>query len=185
MIRTALPLVALAAHLAGCASSLSGIGGTERYGCQAPEGSQCTSVSGVYANTRQGTQYPVRMEAAAPPRNYGASSIAPALAPSSTIPAPALRSNPRVLRLWIAPWEDRDGDLHEESIVHVVVDPGRWLIEHVRPSARDPFEAVRPPTTPAQTPPAPAAPDAALGTERLSPSPGGPNIADRAATEPR
>jgi conjugal transfer pilus assembly protein TraV len=36
------------------------------------------------------------------------------------------------LRLWIAPWEDSEGDLHDQSYVYVVADPGRWVIEHNR-----------------------------------------------------
>jgi conjugal transfer pilus assembly protein TraV len=50
-----------------------------------------------------------------------------------------------VLRLWIAPWEDADGDLHEASVLHVLVDTGRWLIERVIPANRQRVDAVRPP----------------------------------------
>jgi len=62
--------------------------------------------------------------------------------------APTLRTNPRVLRLWIAPWEDGDGDLHDASSVHVVVDTGRWLIDRVRPAARSRLDVATPPLTP-------------------------------------
>jgi conjugal transfer pilus assembly protein TraV len=57
-----------------------------------------------------------------------------------------------VLRLWIAPWEDADGDLHEEAMVHVVVDSGRLLIEHVRPVTRSRVEGVAPPISSVQEP---------------------------------
>ena len=147
------------AILSGCASSLSGVGGTESYACKAPIGTQCTSVSGVYANAgalghravyealrlQQGLlatasvpdpTRPRHTQSAAPP----GASTAPASgvsagAAKSTTPA-ALRSPPRVVRLWIAPWEDADGDLHDASFIHVVVDTGRWLIERVRPAPR-------------------------------------------------
>ena len=62
--------------------------------------------------------------------------------------APTLRTNPRVLRLWIAPWEDGDGDLHDASSVHVVVDTGRWLIDRVRPAAHSRLDVATPPLTP-------------------------------------
>jgi conjugal transfer pilus assembly protein TraV len=72
------------------------------------------------------------------------------------MPSPAaLRSPPRVLRLWIAPWEDADGDLHDASFVHVVVDTGRWLIERVRPAPRSRLDMAKPPLT-LSTPPAPS-----------------------------
>lgn len=50
--------------------------------------------------------------------------------------------------MWIAPWEDADGDLHEASLVHVVVDTGRWLIERIRPPARARLDSARPPFNP-------------------------------------
>ena len=44
----------LALVLGGCATTLSGVGGSQRYACKAPPGVQCTSVSGVYANAVRG-----------------------------------------------------------------------------------------------------------------------------------
>ena len=80
------------------------------------------------------------------------------IAPGRPAPAPSasIRSDPRVLRLWIAPWEDADGDLHEEALVHVVVDTGRWLIEHVRPVSRSRVDGVAPPVSPVAQEPTPA-----------------------------
>lgn len=190
--------------LSGCASNLSGIGGTPTYACKAPTGAQCTSVSGVYANAGQGARQllssdtlrtggsgalgtpavdaaldrpvvrsgavrPVSSATAIEPRptttnpQVAAAGTAPAVSPiaplasaPATSPA-ALRTAPRILRMWIAPWEDSDGDLHEASTVHVLIDHGRWLIERVRPAPRGPRMGVTPPatvgTSPAGTPP--------------------------------
>lgn len=67
---------------------------------------------------------------------------------ATAMPTPAApRSPPRVLRLWIAPWEDADGDLHDASFVHVVVDTGRWLIDRIRPASRSRLDMARPPLT--------------------------------------
>jgi len=155
MNRTArVSAAALAAALSGCTSTLSGVGGTDGYACKAPEGALCTSVSGVYANSQQG-----RPLSPKPAENTSAKAPArsePATRPSTrpvTLSGP-IRSGPRILRLWIAPWEDADGDLHEEAVVHVVVDPGRWLIEHVRPPVRERMDGVGPPSVPATPPPA-------------------------------
>jgi conjugal transfer pilus assembly protein TraV len=40
-----------------------------------------------------------------------------------------LRLPPRVIRIWIAPWEDSDGDLHQPSYIYSEISPkrGRWL----------------------------------------------------------
>lgn len=145
----ALLVGATATLLGGCASTMSGLGGEGSYACKAPVGSQCTSVSGVYANSIHG-QPPA--SALPKPANEPTSTAAAATVASASTAAPGLgappsglRSQPRVLRLWIAPWEDADGDLHEASVVHVLVDTGRWLIERVTPANRQRVDAVRPP----------------------------------------
>jgi conjugal transfer pilus assembly protein TraV len=141
--------------LSGCASTLSGVGGTATYACQAPVGAQCTSVSGVYANAGQGARQLLGSQQPPPVGSGALGALGAAPTPSAiTVPAPssavapaALRTAPRVLRLWIAPWEDSDGDLHEASTVHVLIDHGRWLMERVRPAPRGPRMGVTPPTT--------------------------------------
>ena len=199
--------------LSGCASNLSGVGGTPTYACKAPAGAQCTSVSGVYANAGQGARQllgsdapravgsgalgtpvadatshgpVVRSGAGAPaPKSSavetrpapapasGATTVAPT-APSGAVPAhstAALRTAPRVLRLWIAPWEDSDGDLHEASTVNVLIDHGRWLIERVRPAPRGPRMGVTPPSAPSTAPTsAPAGSQASGISPRANPS---------------
>lgn len=145
----ALLVGATATLLGGCASTMSGLGGEGSYACKAPVGSQCTSVSGVYANSIHG-QPPASAlpkPAKEPTSTAAAATVASAstAAPGLGTPPSALRSQPRVLRLWIAPWEDADGDLHEASVVHVLVDTGRWLIERVTPANRQRVDAVRPP----------------------------------------
>jgi conjugal transfer pilus assembly protein TraV len=152
MNRTALaPLLLTALMLAGCASTLSGVGGVDGYACKAPEGAMCTSVSGIYANSAQSMPRPATPSAQKLPSNEPVAYGATPLAPGRTAAASSsLRSNPRLLRLWIAPWEDADGDLNEEALVHVVVDSGRWLIEHVRPAANRRMDGVAPPVPPVQ-----------------------------------
>ena len=145
----ALLVGATATLLGGCASTMSGLGGEGSYACKAPVGSQCTSVSGVYANSIHG-QPPASAlpKPAKEPTSTAAATTAASAstaAPGLGAPPSALRSQPRVLRLWIAPWEDADGDLHEASLVHVLVDTGRWLIERVTPANRQRVDAVRPP----------------------------------------
>ncbi len=177
---------AIAVALGGCASTMNGLGGEGRYACKAPAGALCTSVSGVYANSIHGlppaaalpkpATTPVSPPIPGAPTHAPASepALALALAAAVATPAASIRSQPRVLRLWIAPWEDADGDLHEASVVHVLVDTGRWLIERVRPAQRSRIDAVRPPTqtappvagpTPAGEPPSPAEP----GPDRFPP----------------
>jgi len=169
----ALVVGAAAALSGGCASTMSGLGGEGSYACKAPVGSQCTSVSGVYANSIHG-QPPASAlpkPAKEPTSTAAAATVASAstAAPGLGAPPSALRSQPRVLRLWIAPWEDADGDLHEASVVHALVDTGRWLIERVTPANRQRVDAVRPPIPSAAPASGPASASAPASSTETAP----------------
>jgi conjugal transfer pilus assembly protein TraV len=47
-------------------------------------------------------------------------------------PGMPIRSQSKTLRVWVTPWTDDDGDLHDQTFVYLLVDPGRWMIEHTR-----------------------------------------------------
>ena len=91
----ALLIGATATLLGGCASTMSGLGGEGSYACKAPVGSQCTSVSGVYANSIHG-QPPA---SALPKPAKGPASTAPAApAASAFAAAPGLGTSASALR---------------------------------------------------------------------------------------
>jgi conjugal transfer pilus assembly protein TraV len=76
---------------------------------------------------------------------------------SSFTPTP-LRAAPRILRLWIKPWEDADQDLNGETLIYVQVDAGHWMVDHVQRKAREAYAPVRPAkqaSAPADNPDAP------------------------------
>lgn len=143
--------VALA--LAGCAN-ITGFDATSEYACKAPAGIKCDSVSGTYANALQ-NNLPSQRPQRAPASTTTAATAAPApraIAASAAVVAPtvppvvqSIRSQPRLLRLWIKPWEDADRDLHDQGYVYVQVDSGRWLIDHAQRRIRDAYAPVRPP----------------------------------------
>lgn len=65
-----------------------------------------------------------------------APAAAPARPGTSVLPVLAagmpIRSQPRMLRIWVAPWRDEDDTLHDQSYLYVMIDPGQWQIEHSR-----------------------------------------------------
>jgi len=183
--------------VAGCVN-MSGLGGSSQYTCAAPDGVTCDSVSGTYANAVQHNLPSQRRTSRAPDR--GPQPAAQASAPAAPLrPQPAappgsnasvplavtassLRTQARVLRLWVKPWEDADGDLFDQAHVYVQVDGGRWQLEHVRHRIRNEFAPLRAPA--AATAPASADSDANakrdVGTPQPSMRPQRP-----AATDPR
>lgn len=125
--------VSLAATLTGCANTLSGLDGGSRFACKAPDGVTCSSLSSVYANA-VADNLPALRQQEKPELSHNQSPI-PATkqggivgsTPSSGDP---IRAQAKVLRIWVAPWEDSEGDLHDQAYLYVMADPGRWVIEH-------------------------------------------------------
>lgn len=138
----------LVSALSGCASIGSGLDSDTKFKCQAPEGVPCMSATGAYVNSLSGNLpglvSPTSADAGTKPTTSPEAAIASmqdAGIKRRTIvnTGTALRSAPRVIRLWIAPWEDSDGDLHDQMYVYLTVDPGRWVIEHNRRNIRPEF----------------------------------------------
>lgn len=50
-----------------------------------------------------------------------------ALLPSVGNPVP-LRTEAEVIRIWIAPWEDKQGDLNLESLVYSEINKRKWVV---------------------------------------------------------
>jgi conjugal transfer pilus assembly protein TraV len=99
------------------------------------------------------------------PSSTGARSAARRAPVTTSTP---LRSAPRVLRIWLAPYEDSEGDLRDQTHIYVTVDRGSWQIEHTRRAIQDRFAPIR-----AVVPAAPAAgaPGATRGSEVGTPAP--------------
>lgn len=147
-----LPILAAVA-LVGC-GSISGLDAKDKFSCAAPDGVLCESMSGIYANAQQNNLPGQQVN-----RKNGDSdklSRAKVAADQENVltkpiySGTPIRSAPLILRVWFAPWEDTDGDLHDQSYVYLPVDSGRWLIEHNRRRIQDAYRPVRAPVTQAQ-----------------------------------
>jgi conjugal transfer pilus assembly protein TraV len=168
----------LSVLLSSCA--ITGLDGTSNYGCKAPEGVKCDSVSGTYHNAVQ-NNLPVqrRSSLGSTPTAVPALDAVPRSSPvmlstavrsksdePTTYSATPLRAAPKVLRLWIKSWEDTDRDLNGESLVYVQIDGGRWLVDHVQRQSREAFAPVRPPKS--------ASPPKLSQSDANKPAPAGP-----------
>jgi len=150
-------LIAASLFLGGC-SSMSGLSGKNEFACKAPDGVACESVSGVYTNSLHNNlpSQQVNAHKKGDEESSNGKQIAPL--PAGTPAAPVisprdlatidsgmpLREPPRVLRVWLAPWEDELGDLHDQKFFYTVVNPGQWRIEANRQAIQDQFRPVYP-----------------------------------------
>lgn len=126
-------LALAAALLSGCSSL--GLGNSD-YGCSGmPDGVRCLSAREVYELTSNGAA-PKSIETVA--TRIGSSSGStqsdletgmlshPAI-PRAEQSAP-IRVPSRVMRIWIAPWEDERGDLNLPGYVFTEIEPRRWEV---------------------------------------------------------
>lgn len=151
--------VCLLLPLAAC-MNMSGLGGESKYACKAPDGVACDSVSGTYANAlhnnlpsqlaqRSARRLKETSEDKPPHTVETAISSAKANASGMAVTPSPLRTQARILRLWIKPWEDADGDLYDQGYVYVQVDNGQWQIDHVQRQIRNLYAPLKPPPKPA------------------------------------
>lgn len=129
----------LALTISGCAST-----GSTKFACGVPEGQPCRSAMQVYADTEDAGYAPVapasrretpRRKVVAAPDHLDLDQSAngelvlvaaePPVLPTVTAEAP-VREPARVLRIWIAPWQDRQGDLIAASHVYTEVEAPKW-----------------------------------------------------------
>jgi conjugal transfer pilus assembly protein TraV len=131
---------------------MSGYDAKSDFACKAPEGILCESMTGIYANA-QAHNLPGQRVSRRTPAEDPNDDIPEELSHAKTVMTKPLysgspiRSAPRILRVWFAPWEDSDGDLHDQSYVYLPVDSGQWLIEHNRRRIQDTFRPVSAPTS--------------------------------------
>ena len=136
--------------LSACVN-LAGLEGKSEFACKAPDGVVCTSVSGVYANALAGALPAQQSQDQA--KSTGAETVAGEPNPygatvsvtSTPAPGTPLLSPPKVLRLWLAPRLDEDGDLHDASYLYVMWHRGEWQIEHTRRQIQRQFTPVSAP----------------------------------------
>lgn len=137
------------ATLAGC-SSLN-IGKSE-FSCPGmPDGVQCMSTRDVYAATDDGQPLltmagdtgETRQEALGVQATPGPAYIPdPARDPVGAYVAPRLPDKPvpvrtpaEVMRIWVAPWEDTNGDLNVSGYLYTEIEPRRWVLGDPAPSS--------------------------------------------------
>lgn len=119
-------IVLMSVLMSGCAAP--------KYGCKAPAGVGCKSITATYQSAVEQTS---KEDGRAPQvavntNNANEANIRQPLPPGKV--NEPLRRGARVLRVWYTPWVDARGDWHDQSYVHVVIDHGRWLLHENRKS---------------------------------------------------
>ncbi len=124
-----LATIAIAGILQGC--SFLGVGQGD-FSCPGGiEGVRCMSARQVYQATESSDTVKMVSEddksdnKKNPDRNSGQSHASQVAVPSIKQPIP-IRTQAKVMRIWMAPWEDEEGDLHADGYLYTEIESRRW-----------------------------------------------------------
>lgn len=126
----------------GCAS-ISGYDSTSDFSCAAPDGVSCESVAGVYANARAknlpSQQPKVKHDASIPGDGYEGDYTYPKekivvvrkISGQASKTGQPIYRQPKIVRIWFAPYEDANHILHDQSYSYLTIQKGYWDLEHL------------------------------------------------------
>ena len=114
---------------------LAGCAGSPKYACGVPDGVGCKPVGEIYQASVTGTLQRGRVDGDGGGDENGNDSSdrpranatdAPIIA--TVQPGDPLLTRPRHIRVWIDRWEDKTGDLHDETYLYLRLDNGTWRL---------------------------------------------------------
>jgi len=119
-------VVMITTLLSGCATP---------YGCKGmPDDPKCLSTTEAYQVTDNALPAPPKVSAVVK-ATVSSNMPNPQLQPVPKIDDPTpIRTPAQVMRIWIAPWEDSDGDLMVSNYVFTELEPRRWMIGKSAPT---------------------------------------------------
>ena len=113
---------------------------TTQFSCPAPEsGIKCKSVTDIYRQVTDGETGLKRTKNAKDEKDAGSGTDSPAVSITKKLEQDKqipLRIPSKIVRIWIAPWEDDEGDLNQGGYVFSEIsDPrNRWIIGEKSPA---------------------------------------------------
>lgn len=111
-----------------------------QYGCKGmPDEPQCLSTTQAYAETNSALPDVEAADDSQTERqavsDNNESKQTPLQQPVPKIDDPTpIRTPSQVMRIWIAPWEDAEGDLMVSNYVYTELEPRRWMIGKAAPT---------------------------------------------------
>ncbi|WP_347987618.1 type IV conjugative transfer system lipoprotein TraV [Methylomonas sp. AM2-LC] len=133
-----IPVVLISILASGCA--------TTEYGCKGmPEDPKCLSTTEAYQLSDKALPDPTKTSevnvAGVNAQTDSAASLS-SLPPTPILQQPVpkiddptpIRTPAQVMRIWIAPWEDAEGDLMVSNYVYTEIEPRRWMIGKSAPT---------------------------------------------------
>jgi conjugal transfer pilus assembly protein TraV len=122
MTRITILLVALLISLlSGCSSTLNPAGSGE-FSCPGMPGVMCKTPGQVYRMTEGDRLDPSALE----PKTVSVKRVNPAVSINDANTPMPIREPAKVMRIWIAPFTDKNDDLHWPSYVYTEIQERKW-----------------------------------------------------------
>jgi conjugal transfer pilus assembly protein TraV len=91
------------------------------------DGIHCKSAREIYKATNNTDFVKSDNNAGAPNRKMETIHVNASPIPVPTIEQPIpIRTQPQVMRIWVSPWEDNDGDLHADGFIYTEIEERKW-----------------------------------------------------------
>lgn len=123
--------VSLVMLLVGCASA-----GSSTFSCPSPSTGMCSSVGTVDTMVKTGqlnngtSQSDAATQTASANTGSGASgsfgNFSTPFPDSVITPGAPLRIQEQIMPVWIAPYQDKEGNYHDAATLYTIVHPGTW-----------------------------------------------------------
>ena len=120
LLKTATALVTVLS-LVACSSMNSG------FDCPNKAGVNCKSLDEINRMVDSGQIREQSQSGVAPPTSTAATEFQPYPLMTELRGGIPLRYGETVQRLWIAPFEDTEGNYHDASLIYAVIKEGRWI----------------------------------------------------------
>ncbi len=102
----------------------------ESFDCPAGKGVGCHSISEVNEMVNRGTLNPTKKDKPKPAKDPKDMSSAFLSADDFSTEGMIIeRVKEAHLRVWVAPFQDEQGQFHEASVIHTVLKPGFWQVQ--------------------------------------------------------
>ncbi len=105
------------------------VGTAEKFDCPAGSGLGCHSITQVNQKVNEGLNTTLNNKIQEKPKTYERSEKTKTSVSSGLKDFKVQRVREAHLRIWFAPFQDPQGNFHEDSIVHTVLQPGSWQVD--------------------------------------------------------
>lgn len=108
--------------LSGCSSNLN-----SNFDCPMKPGVMCQSLDGVNTQVDQGKLGSNNSGQLNIGQTAFDGNFAPTYPAAVMQPGQPLRYGETVMRIWVAPYQDKDGNYYQPSTFYTIVKPGHWI----------------------------------------------------------